>query len=181
MMKKKKKKKLDPIPKINRRLFRLWSEAVRERAGHKCEYCGIEKGAINVNGKKTKIDAHHFLSRDIHNCPLKFEILNGVAACPFCHKWGIPSFHRDPITTITWLIENHPERYSFVLNNSYIRVNLRNRKILAEIEKSLRNKESLDLEKLKEIDEASPPKPKMGGSLFDDEDTTESPTPQKDQ
>lgn len=165
-----KKKKLDSIPKINRRLFKLWSEIVRERSHYTCELCGIKNKEINKNGIATKIDSHHLLSRDIHNCPLKFEILNSVAVCPSCHKWSIPSFHRDPITTITWLQKNHPERYNFVLENSSIRVDLENRMVLEEIEKRLINKESLDLNKLKEIEKQFPrqlKKPK--GTLFDKE------------
>ena len=151
-IKKEKKKKLESIPKINRRLFKLWSEAVRERAGFKCEYCGIENKAVNINGVKTKLDAHHFVSRKVKDMPLKFEIMNGVCACPICHKWGVPSFHRDPITTITWLIKNRPDRYEFVLKNVNFRVSLDNRSALASIEKSLQEKKSLDFVELKRLD-----------------------------
>lgn len=152
-MKKVKKKKLDSIPKINRKLFKIWSIAVRERAGNKCEFCGLGIGDIGQSGNPiNKIDAHHFLSRDVKDCPLKFDIMNGVAACPFCHKFGMPSFHRDPITTITWLIEHYPERYNYVLTNSKIRVDLQNRKVLEQIEISLNAKQSLNLPNLQEIE-----------------------------
>lgn len=155
-IKKEKKKKLESIPKINRRLFKLWSLAVRERAGCKCEFCGIENKEFNKNDVATKIDAHHLISRKITNSPLKFSILNGVAVCPFCHKWGIPSFHRDPITTITWLMKNRPERYEFVLKNNLATIDLQNRKILEEIEARLEAKEQLDLERLKQIEKEFP-------------------------
>jgi len=168
-----KKIKLESLPKIKRRLFKLWSEAVRERAGFKCEFCGIENKAININGIATKIDAHHLVSRKIKDFPLKFSIDMGVAVCPICHKWGIPSFHRDPITTITWLIKNKPERYNFVLNNINVRIDLDNRAVLAEIEARLIAKESLDLNKLKAIEqqfprEIKPKKEKIVGTLFED-------------
>jgi hypothetical protein len=153
---KKKKKKLDSIPKINRRLFRLWSEAVRDRCNSTCELCGVKKGDLNDNEVPIKIDAHHFLSRDIKDCPLKFDILNGVGVCPFCHKFGIPSFHRDPVYTITWLQENRPERYEYVLKNSSFKVDLQNRKVLEEIEARLLAKESLDLDKLAQIESSFP-------------------------
>jgi len=178
MKKNLKKKKLDSIPKINRRLFKLWSLAVRERAGHKCELCGIAKGEIHINKKgdeiKTKIDSHHILSRDIKDCPLKFDIMNGVAVDPACHKFSIPSFHRDPVYTITWLQENCPERYEHVLKYHFFTVDLQNRKVLEEIESKLKEQLPLDLEKLKEIEIEFPRvvnkrKPKVKGTLFDAE------------
>lgn len=151
-----KNKKLEAIPKIHRRLFKLWSEAIRIRSGLKCEYCGIKNKAANINGVSTKLDSHHFVSRKVKDMPLKFDINNGICACPICHKWGMPSFHRDPITTITWLMNNIPERYHYVLENSHIRVDLDNRAILLEIEKRLLAKEPLDLEKLKQIEKDFP-------------------------
>jgi len=170
--KKPKKKKLDSIPKINRRLFKLWSIAVRNRAEHKCEFCGISKGDLNKNDVKTKIDAHHLLSRNVKNCPLKFDILNGISVCPFCHKFGIPSFHRDPITTITWLQKNNPERYEHVLRYNLFIVDLENRKVLEEIESKLVAQLPLDLDKLKSIEAEFPRKinvkVKIEGSLFDE-------------
>lgn len=172
MKKEQKKKKLDSIPKINRRLFNLWSLAVRERANHKCEFCGVSKGNINKNNKKIKIDAHHLLSRKIKDCPLKFDIRNGVGVCSFCHKFGIPSFHRDPITTITWLKNNRLDRYEFVLQNNLFTVDMENRKILEEIEIKLKAQLPLDLEKLKKIESEFPRniKNQIEGSLFDEFD-----------
>jgi hypothetical protein len=173
-----KKKKLDSLPKIRRRLFKLWSEAVRERGGHQCEYCDIKKGDLNKNGKVTKIDAHHLLSRDIKDCPLKFDIMNGIGVCPFCHKFGAPSFHRDPITTVTWLQEHHPDRYEYVLKCASLTIDLDNRKVLEEIEERLKAHEPLDFDKLVEIEAQFPrrKKPKIEeGNLFEEaaEETTE--------
>jgi len=159
MKKTQKKKKLSSIPKINRRLFKLWSEAVRERASNQCEFCGKKKGEDNGHGIINKLDAHHFLSRKIKDCPLKFDVRNGVMADPFHHKFGIPSFHRDPVTTITWLQKTRPSDYEFILTNTLFRVDLDNRFVLAEIEERLIAKEPLDLNKLKDI-EAKNPRPK---------------------
>jgi len=155
-----KKKKLESTAKIRRRLFKLWSLAVRENANFKCEFCGIENKATNINGISTKLDAHHLISRDVKDMSLKFEIKNGICVCPICHKWGMPSFHRDAITTITWLIKNHLDRYSYVLYNSSFRVDLDNRAVLEEIEKRLILKESLDTQKLKQIENDFPREPK---------------------
>lgn len=152
--KKKKKKKLTKIPVINRRLFKLWSEAVREIAGHKCEYCGINKGDPNKSGNPTKIDAHHLMNRDVKDCPLKFDIRNGIALCPSCHKFcPNDAFHTNPIRTVAWLKENQKEKYDFVTQNYDLKINLSNRTILAIIEESLRNKQPLDLDLLTKIDE----------------------------
>ena len=178
-----KKIKLDSIPKINRRLFKLWSEAVKECAGNKCEFCGAIKGEDNGHGVVNKLDSHHLLSRKIKDCPLKFDVRNGVLVDPFHHKFGIPSFHRDPVTTITWLQKNKPESYKLVLDNAMFRVDLDNRAILKEIEERLIAKEPLNLQRLKEIETQFPKEPKktkktkktiIKGSLFDEESESSS-------
>jgi len=179
--KKNSKKKLDPIPKINRRLFKLWSEAVRENAGHQCEYCGIKRGDINKNSKKTKIDAHHFYSRNISDCPLKFDIRNGIAVCPICHKFGELAFHRNPIVCYEWLKAKQPDKHKFVLENHSVRVNLHNRKVLERIELHLKNKEPLDIDKLLEIDQKEKAKKAElhieKGSLFEPNGSQDLSTP----
>lgn len=153
-VKKIKKKKLSSIPKINRKLFKLWSEAVRSRSHYACEFCGVKKGEIKINGKPVKIDAHHMMNRDITNCPLKFEINNGIALCDLHHKFSPDeSFHMNPVVTMNWVQKNRPDSFFFILNNYKVRVNLQSREILAEIEKRLVAKESLNLDKLKEIDQ----------------------------
>jgi len=169
-MKNKKIPRLKKISTIRHRLHKIWSTIVRERANYTCELCGIKKASINKNDKPEKIDAHHFLSKEIKDCPLKFEILNGISVCTFCHKFGIPSFHRDPIRTITWLQKERPDRYNYVLKNADIRVDLENRKVLEEIENRLKKGLSLDLQKLQEIDKQYPRKNKKEitkGTLFD--------------
>ena len=85
----KKHKKLPSIPRINRKLFKLWSEKIRARANNQCEYCGIAKGAIGKNGKPVKkLDAHHFISRVKKDSFLKWSLHNGICLCPTCHKFG---------------------------------------------------------------------------------------------
>lgn len=150
-----KKQKLDSLPKIHRRLFKIWSEKVRARSNETCEYCGIKKGEINKNGKATKIDAHHLYSRNIRNCPLKWDINNGISLCPICHKWGDLAFHKSPVTTIEWLRLNKSDRFNYVLQNTNERINLENRKVLEAIESKLIDGSPLEIHKLKEIDQAS--------------------------
>ena len=151
--KKEKKKKAESIPKINRRLFKLWSEAVRERANATCEYCGVKKGDISEKGATIKIDAHHLMNRNITNCPLKFDIRNGIAVCSKCHKFSPDnSFHLNPVVTIRWMEKNNKDRIDFVENNYKVRVNLQNRDILAKIQCHLEKKEGLNIEELLILD-----------------------------
>lgn len=153
-VKKDKKKKLESVPKINRRLFKLWSETVRERANHTCEYCGVKKGETNSKGGVIKIDAHHLMNRSITNCPLKFDIRNAIAVCSKCHKFSPDnSFHLNPVVTIRWMERNRKERIDFVEENYKSRVDLQNREILAKIQEHLEKKEGLDLVALKELDD----------------------------
>jgi hypothetical protein len=166
-----KKPKQKSLGTIHKRLLRLWSEAVRGRTGFACELCGIKRGEINKGGKPEKIDAHHFLSKEIKDCPLKYDIRNGVSVDPFCHKFGIPSFHRDPVRTITWLQNNRPSDYEFIRDHADIRVDLDNRKVLEEIEIRLRAKEPLNLDRLIDIEKRFPRKTRsnieLEGNLFE--------------
>ena len=171
----KKKKKLDSIPKIKRRLMKLWSEAVRHRDGHQCIYCGIKAGDINKNGKIVKCDAHHCQTREAKNSPLKYDIRNGITLCPSHHKFSNElSAHKCPITFYKWLSENYPDQYNFVLENSSITVDLENRKVLENIESKLKEHLHLDFNKLKEIESQFPravkkKKTEIKGSLFDED------------
>lgn len=145
-MKKKKKIKLQSLPRIHRRLFKLWSEKVRNRAGNACEYCGKKVGEI------IKVDAHHIQSRKIKNNPLKWDIRNAVSVCPLHHKFSCnESFHKAPVITINWLIKNHPERFNHIIEHYNDEVDLDNREVLKEIESCLNEDRPIDIAKLKEI------------------------------
>lgn len=147
-----KKVKLQSKARIRRRLFKWWSEGVRERDNHKCIMCGATVAA----GTCTKVDAHHYLQRNIKDCPLKFDLRDGGTLCPSCHKFnGEKSAHKSPIVFYDWLHVNRPNHYEFVLKNAAVRVDLNNRDILAEIEARLMRSEILDLEKLVAIDKAA--------------------------
>jgi hypothetical protein len=155
--KQKKKEKLDPTPMIRRRLFRIWSEVVRKRAGFTCEVCSLQAGTINpANNKKVKLDAHHFLTRFIADNPLKWDPRNGVCACPSDHKFGVKSFHKNPIVSSEWVRVHRPESYDLILKHSDISVDLNNRQVLAEIEKRLDAGQDLDFEELKRIEKEFP-------------------------
>jgi len=177
-----KKKKLDSLPKIRRRILKSWSENVRTRDGFTCTYCGVKSGTESKfnPGTKTKCDAHHILQKEIKDCPLKYEIMNGETLCSSCHKFnGEHSAHKSPIVFYDWFRKKYPDRYDFILKNSGIRVDLDNRFVLEEIEQILLKKESLNLEKLKEIERNNPRQKKEErkeerGTLFDPDSSSSS-------
>jgi hypothetical protein len=181
----KKKKKLESIPKINRRLFKLWSEKVRARAKNTCEYCGKKVGDLSEEGKPlVKVDAHHLQSRKISNNPLKWDLRNAVCACPLHHKFSCnESFHRAPVITINWLMKNHPERFNYILEHFNDNIDLQNREVLKEIEKCLNEDLPLDIQKLKEIETANPriiKNSKIEGNLFEEEKESSSSSSSED-
>jgi len=163
MKSKTKKIKLTPIPRINRRLFKIWSEKVRARANKSCEYCGKKIGEIGESGNPiNKVDAHHLNTRYMKSNPLKWDISNGISLCPFHHKFGILSFHKSPVITIEWLRLNIPDRHSHVLTHFNESVDLTNREILAKIEEWLNNDQPIDYELLNVMN-----KPIKAKTLFD--------------
>lgn len=121
--------KKESIPKINRRLFRLWSEAVKRRADYKCEYCGANDARLN---------AHHIISRAVKDSKLKFDLMNGIALCVLHHKFGNTSFHKNPVVTINWLIHHSPDQFNYLLKHHQDKINLQDREILRQIEKALK-------------------------------------------
>ena len=83
----------------------MWSIKVRNTYDNKCVICGSDKF----------INAHHIESRK--NSALRFDIKNGVALCPKCHKFGINSAHNSPIWFHQWLLKNTPETIGYILDN----------------------------------------------------------------
>jgi hypothetical protein len=164
--KKSKKNKLESLPKIHKRLFKLWSEKVREANNNTCEWCGKKIGDIGEGGNPIKaMNAHHLQSRKNKYNPLKWDIRNAVCVCPNHHKFSCSeSFHNSPVVTINWLMKNRPGRFKYVLEHFNDKVDLENRLILKEIERCLIENVPLDLEKLQQIEKEFPreqKKPKL--------------------
>jgi hypothetical protein len=140
------------VSKLKRSLMKLWSEKVRARDGFSCVYCGKKTGDQNASGTKVKCDAHHYLSRDIKNCPLKFDIRNGITLCPEHHKFsGTFSAHKSPINFYEWLKNTRPEHHKFVLDNTNFRADLDNIDILFYIKECIENCRDLDFNTLVEL------------------------------
>ena len=118
-----------------------WSLLVRDRDGNKCIVCGavayIKTDASGAERKskdrvvampdgtektikghaiRVAIIAHHLLPKN-HYPQLKFLPINGVAACPSCHKYHKFSWHGNPVWAMKWLQANRPEQYTWVMAN----------------------------------------------------------------
>lgn len=141
-IKSKKNKKLT-VSKLRLKLMKLWSEKVKELDDNVCIVCG----------KSERLNAHHLLSRDIKNCPLKYDIRNGTSLCPEHHKFsGIFSAHKAPIPFYDWFKKKYSDKYNFVLDNSNFRIDLDNRFVLEEIEKCLIENRKIDFKILEKIE-----------------------------
>lgn len=124
--KKLKRKKLEPLARIRRRLMRLWTAKVAEQWGHRCAICGSE----NLP------NAHHMENRNTCRA-LRYDPMNGILLCPSHHKWGKDSAHKGGIWFADWLIKHHPDRFAYVLRHRTDDINLNDRQVLAQLEASL--------------------------------------------
>jgi hypothetical protein len=118
-----KRRKLEPLARIRRRLMRLWTAKVADEWGHKCAVCGSE----NLP------NAHHLENRNTCRA-LRYDPMNGILLCPSHHKWGRDSAHKGGIWFADWLLKNHPDRFAYVLANRDKDVNLNDRTVLATLE-----------------------------------------------
>jgi len=79
---------------INKKKDKEWAEAVKERDGHRCQYCG----------KTTFLNSHHIFSRS--NFLTRWDLDNGITLCSGCHTLSSKfSAHKTPIEFIDWLID----------------------------------------------------------------------------
>ena len=62
-----------------------WSLRIKKSYENKCAFCLKDK----------YIQAHHIIPREIK--AFRYSFLNGIALCPFHHKLGIESAHRNPL------------------------------------------------------------------------------------
>ena len=126
-MAKVKRVKLEPKARIRRRLMRLWVEAVRRRAGDKCEVSMVSMKGLN---------AHHIEARA--NRALRYDPRNGILLTPLFHKFGKDSFHRSPAWSMHWMALAHPEKLQYILDHRDDEIDLNDRAVLAKLEEELR-------------------------------------------
>ena len=88
----------------NASLLRDWSKKVRDRDGFKCQVCG-----------RTDIThAHHILCKERYP-EFKLEIDNGITLCPYHHKFGKLSAHRNQLWFSEWLKENFNDLWKLAM------------------------------------------------------------------
>lgn len=122
-----KRRKLEPLARIRRRLMRLWTARVADEWGHRCAVCGSESTP----------NAHHLENRNTCRA-LRYDPMNGILLCPSHHKWGRNSAHKGGIWFADWLMRNHPDRFAYVLANRDREIDLNDRTVLAELEGRLK-------------------------------------------
>src|SRR5512135_3464896 len=95
------KTKKTPAKTLRNTADRLWKEAIRLKAGNKCEVCGKSDG---------RLQAHHIFTREIYH--LRHFMSNGVLLC-FTHHTGSPqeSAHQNPDNFRDWLIKQNGETW----------------------------------------------------------------------
>jgi hypothetical protein len=86
MIKKRNKKTLE------KKLDNKWAEAIKVRAGFRCEYCG----------KRENLNSHHIFTRS--RKATRWELNNGICLCVGCHTFSSKfSAHKTPIEFTHWL------------------------------------------------------------------------------
>lgn len=93
---KNKREKWKNRPKaVHKRELDAWALAVKEAAGHKCEYCGKEGKGLN---------AHHIFS--VKNKTTCYYVPNGCCLCANHHVFSTDfSAHKTPTEFTEWIIE----------------------------------------------------------------------------
>ena len=88
--------------KLGKKLDDAWSLAVKIKAGYRCEVCG----------KRSTLNSHHIVGR--RNRTTRWDLKNGVCVCVKHHKFGIESFHEDPLWAKEWLEDKRWEDYAYL-------------------------------------------------------------------
>ena len=90
--KKKSRKLTREVNKVKNNLMKEWALKVKERAGFKCEYCGITE----------YLNSHHIFSRS--NRTTRYDLDNGMCLCTCCHTFSSKfSAHKTPAEFIEWI------------------------------------------------------------------------------
>jgi hypothetical protein len=90
------------VRSVKKSCDRLWSQAVKHRAGHRCERCG------EVPENPQALHAHHTYGRSDHR--LRFDLRNGVALCWSDHRWA----EEHPIEFAAWFQQHRRADVSYL-------------------------------------------------------------------
>jgi 5-methylcytosine-specific restriction endonuclease McrA len=98
------KKKLASLARTaKRKALGQWSLDVRARDNHQCCVCG----------SSNDLNSHHLIPKERFP-QFQYDLANGIAVCPNCHKFGSYSAHRHPIWFSEWLRANRPDQFAYV-------------------------------------------------------------------
>ena len=75
----------------------LWAKAVKNEWAWKCAGCGRRHG---------KLDAHHLVPRQYKR--FTYDLRNGIALCPHCHRFDPDSAHEYGAAWKLWLKWHYP-------------------------------------------------------------------------
>ena len=136
--KKIKRKKLEPKPRIHRRLMREWIAKVRLLGGDVCAVCGVRYGDPDPKtGKPCFLNAHHIDSRAT-NPRLRWDALNGILLCSRHHEFSKYSAHKGSIWFITWLMKHRWKQYQYIMEHREELFDPDDRETLAAVEARLK-------------------------------------------
>lgn len=85
-----------------------WSKIVREYDEYTCAVCG----------RTDRTQAHHILPKEVYP-DLMYNPLVGICLCPFHHKFGSYSFHKNPLWGAEWLRTNRKDQYEWCVNRLF--------------------------------------------------------------
>jgi hypothetical protein len=86
-------------------LDKAWSQAVKIRAGYKCEISGLTK-------HQCKLNSHHIVGK--RNFTLRWDLRNGICVSSSKHTLARQSLHQDPEWARQWLLENRKEDFEYL-------------------------------------------------------------------
>jgi hypothetical protein len=96
----KKAKTIQRSAKSTKNLDKLWSKRIKERAGHRCEYCG----------STNYLNSHHVVRRTIHN--VRWYYPNGVCLCANHHMFSNEfAAHSTPLEFSEWIRKKRGEAW----------------------------------------------------------------------
>jgi len=85
---------------VGKKLDIVWSEAIKVRAGYKCEHCG----------KTTNLNSHHIFTRLRKST--RWELDNGICLCVGCHMFSSKfSAHKTGVEFTHWLEEKKGKKW----------------------------------------------------------------------
>eukprot|EP00919_Chromeraceae_sp_WS-2016_P066996 GHVR01158443.1.p2 GENE.GHVR01158443.1~~GHVR01158443.1.p2 ORF type:complete len:117 (+),score=15.82 GHVR01158443.1:703-1053(+) len=91
-------RKLTPRKRLEKKLDKAWSLAIRERAEYTCEKCGRDANqACHIVPRRYRIT--------------RWDLANGVCMCGGCHLWW---WHENPLEAADWFEVNYRERWEYL-------------------------------------------------------------------